>query len=349
MYKVNEKIINYKLEMDKPSICNVKIYIENDIVIVIFEDLENNNGTVVTEVIEDLAENVYKTLLYDYKISKIFWLHKCITKSLIENENNIYSPEMEGYYKVVMKYKNENFKRPQWKYLGKNFSNATSLVKKITKTEVVKINNKKVDDITQKKSIEDVIEDDVDVKDDIMDSIKTSEENTIITIFELAGYKVFKNVIVAENNIDIFAISHKKILLCTIHNFEGTIKINEESKSKYLPPYWKINGNKVVSPVWKMKKSIEEINSLLDEVLKSNKKIDVNNMVIITNGYITNGSKAMKIWKNEHIKLAGNTKNNTAFLPDYTSILTDETDNPPSPNYLEFIETMIKYFSEVSS
>lgn len=337
VYKVNEEIINYKLKMDKPSNCNLKIYIKKDIAIVILEDLEENKGNVITEVIEKLVEHVYNNLLYDYKISKVFWIHKCIEKSVVELENNIYYPKKAGYYNVVMKYKDEKFKSPHWKYLGKTFRSIESFVRRVLKPENETTHNHKINKNHQNIS-------NINGKNSI--STKKYTTKQIKNTFELAGYTIFENVNIADNNINILAISHKNILLCTIHDYDGAIKLLEnKGVEKQFSKYWNVNGKPRTSPVWKMKNSVNEVIDLLEEVAQG-KEITVNNMVIITSGYFINSQKASKEFDEKGIIVAGIGNDHNNFLPEYSSILPNERFNPPSSNYINFIETMVQYFSE---
>lgn len=99
---------NYKGYFKCNSICGVDIKEKDDVFTVVLTELEENNGTSVTNMIEHLATEIKKLFLRDISIENICW---------IEHYPETKYRKKETFAKVMMEWDGDKFSHPRWKHL----------------------------------------------------------------------------------------------------------------------------------------------------------------------------------------------------------------------------------------
>ncbi|MDR2933743.1 MAG: hypothetical protein LBU68_00460 [Rickettsiales bacterium] len=165
-------------------------------------------------------------------------------------------------------------------------------------------------------------------------------------ILKSRGYKTFDVKMIDDFDVKFFAVSNKNVLFGYNMPFTGEIIANEtipeDSDAKH--PYWFGETSRFMSPIFAVKHIRKSIDDLMLEVLPKDHDITIESYCIINDdARILNMLDMQESWDKDIINVVMNSK---AFenIPTFESAVEDQTTVEIMPAFLEFAETMSKYF-----
>ncbi len=165
-------------------------------------------------------------------------------------------------------------------------------------------------------------------------------------ILKEKGYKTFDVKSIDGFDVKFFAVSNKNILFGYSMPFDGDIIANETipEDSTDTHPYWFSQTTRFMSPIFAVKHIRKSIDDLMLEVLPENHDITIESYCLLhDDAKILNMVDMQNIWNDDIINVVMNSR---AFenIPCFDTAVEDNTTTEIMPKFLEFAETMSKYF-----
>ena len=129
---------------------------------------------------------------------------------------------------------------------------------------------------------------------------KAASVDSIEDIIKDANYDVLNNAKIGNNEIDFIAVAKENIILCLVDSEDGDWLADEERFNDEDPLWFSENSHRV-SPV---RKVIDSKEATIEKMSEIGEKVNVQAMVILSNGTIINAEDMFEIWDDLNVMVS---------------------------------------------